>query len=359
MARAFALPIAALLGALLALAAPPRAVAKEAPVKTDLRRNDALAAEFADVARKVAPSVVEVATPAGDDLGYAVAIRDGTVLLTSRSILAPATEGTVRVRSASGTTALAEILGRNEAYDVALLKLRGGLDVQPLPLGRSSELEVGQWVIAAGTSAARPVAAGVVSALGRRVEPRTEAPPIDLFGLFAENAGPPRALARVIQHDAPIDGTRHGGLPLVDAGGKLVGVNVASAYRGSSFAAPIDDIVAFLDDLAAGRPGPPLPKPGFIGVQLGPIEDAALRSAHGIEGPGAEVKALAPGQPAEAAGVKAGDAILAIDGEAVHAADRVGQIVRGAAPGSTLELRILRDGRVLEVVVKVGERPPE
>src|SRR5207302_410049 len=140
-----------------------------------------------------------------------------------------------------GAARPATVLGRNEAYDVALLKVASGPALPALPIASSRKLAIGQFVVTVGTDAARPLAVGVVSALDRRVEPRAEAKAVDLFGLFAENAGPKRAYARVIQHDSPIDGDKHGA-PLVDADGRLVGVNVANVYRGSAYAAPIDDV---------------------------------------------------------------------------------------------------------------------
>lgn len=322
------------------------------PIKTDERRATTLAAVFAPVAAKVSLSVVAVETPEGDDLGYAVAIDDGTRFLTSRSILESA-GGVVTLRARSGAAAEARVLGRNEAYDVALLELRSGaLGVRPLPFGSSRGLAIGEWVVTVGTSPERPIGVGVVSALGRRVEPRAEAAPLDLFGLFSENAGPTRAYASVIQHDAPFDASRYGGAPLVDAEGRLVGINVASAYRGSSYAAPIDDVRGFLADLAAGRPGPGLPEPGFIGVGLAPVA-----AQGGAPAPGAKIAEIVPGAPADRAGLRKGDELLAIDGEAIRGPERVGQLIRAKRAGERVKIRVRRDGEELELPVVVGERP--
>ncbi len=360
-APAAALAAALATTAVLLASAPARlARAQDAePVKTSERRAASLRAAFARLAARAAPAVVEVRSLAGDELGLAVAIRDGTLLLTCRSILETVPGPEVVVRAADGRAARATVLGRNEAYDVALLRLRSGPPLPALPLGRSADLGVGSWVVAVGTTGEAPLAVGVVSALDRRVEPRREVPALDVFGLFSDGSGPRRAYESVIQHDAPIDASRHAGSPLLDSSGRLVGINVASVYRGSSFAAPIDAVSAFLDDLAAGLPGPPLRRPAFLGVSVGPIDREEIRAAHGLRGPGARVVGLAPGAAAERAGIREGDAILEIEGEPVHAAEHLGHLVRLRKPGDTVRLRVLREGREIDLRVTLGERPAE
>lgn len=351
-------------GTLLALFAvataplPARAGDRE-PIKTSERRNATLSAAFRDVARNVAPSVVEVRTPEGDELGYAVAIGDGTRFLTSRSILDALSGPQVVLRCGDGRAAPAGIAGRNEAYDVALLRTARPFSVRPLPMGRSADLAIGAFVVSVSVDPREPLAAGVVSALDRRVEPRKEVAALDLFGLFSDGAGPRRAYASVIQHDSPLDAARYGGTPLVDSQGRLVGINVASVYRGSCFAAPIDDVARFLDDLDAGRPGPSMPKPGYLGVSIGPVERPEVRAARGLSGPGVEVRALAPGEAAERAGIRAGDVILSIDGEAVGSPERLARIVRARRPGDTVRVLLFREGKEIEISVMLGERPAE
>lgn len=353
--RSSALPL--FRGALVVLATCAPALAAD-PVKTDDRRTATLAAAFAETAAKVAPSVVNVLSPEGDELGFGVAIEDGTYVLTSRSILErTGAAGWVELKGPRGTVGSASILGRNEAYDVALLKLQArGARLEPAALGRSGALAIGQWVVTMGALGDRPLAVGVVSALGRRVEPRDGPQALDLFGLFTESAGPTRAYARVIQHDSPIDTDAHGA-PLVDADGRLVGINVARAYRGSSFAAPIDEVRAFLDDLKAGRAGPAMPRPGFLGLTIGSIHDREVAKRVGVAGAGVEIREVAAGLAAEKAGLRKGDVVLAVGGSAVRSHEAFGKAVREALPGSTLSIRILRDGEELEINAVVGERP--
>jgi serine protease Do len=339
-----------------ALALAPAAARAGEPIKTEERRTTALAGAFADVAAKVAPSVVEVWTAAGDQLGTGVAIEDGSYVLTSRSILGRATDNHVELRRAGQPPRYASILGRNEGYDVALLRLQTrGASLPALALGKSGALAVGQWVISVGTSPGRPLGVGVVSALGRRVEPRAEADAIDIFGVLSESPGPARAYARVIHHDAPVDADQLGA-PLVDADGGLVGINVAKAYRGSGYAAPIDEVAAFLDDLKAGRDGPAAPKPGFIGVALGAISDREVAKALGIPGPGVQIHEVPAGRPAAKAGLRKGDVVLAVEGEKVASAERFGQIIRGTLPGATVVIRVRRGAEDVDVPVVVGER---
>lgn len=344
------------LGLLLLLAPAARADDPARPEKTSARRNQALVDAFTGVAKKVLPSVAAIASQGGDELGYGIAIGDGTLILTSRSILEGAQE-IVTVRSARGGAVQAVILARNEAYDVALVRLKGPLDLAPIALGSSRGLAIGEFVVTVG-AAPRPLAVGVVSALERRVEQRAEArAAVDLFGIMNENNGPTRAYARVIQHDSPLDASREGGTPLVDKDGRLVGINVASAYRGSSYAAPIDDVKEFLADMEAGKSGPGMPAPGFLGVGLSDIASAETAKAHGLHGPGAEINTVFPGSAAAKAGMKKGDAILEIDGERIHARDRVAQVIRAKTPGTSVRLRILSGGEEREVQVTIGERP--
>jgi len=356
-------PIAAARAALLALAVAfsftPLAARADDPVKTEERRASSLAAAFAPVARAASASVVAVRLPSGEELGFGVALEDGRTILTSRSILERAGVGPVVVATSKGESAAATIAGRNEAYDVAVLTLAvKPASLLPIAVGASRGLAIGQWVVTVGTAAEKPLAVGVVSALARRVEARPEeAQAFEIFGLFNENGGPKRSYARVIQHDAPIDGDKHGA-PLVDASGNLVGVNVANAYRGSSYAAPIDDVLPFLADLKAGRPGPAMPRPGFLGVAVGAIADAALAKARGIVGVGVEIKEIQPGQAAEKAGLRAGDVVLSVAGLPVRSLERFGLVVRDLAPGATVVVRVLRGGRdEVDVKVVVGARP--
>jgi S1-C subfamily serine protease len=344
----------------LALSAPRPASAQGGPpTKTSERRNGALLREFADLARRAGPAVVEVTSAAGDELGLATAIEEGRFLLTSRSILEGAPPGDLIVRTAAGRAAPAYVVGANEPYDVALLAPREDLAIPAAQIGRSRDLAIGAWVVTVGPRRVFPIAVGVVSALDRRVEARAEGQALDLFGLFSDGQGPRRAYAKVIQHDSPVDAGRHGGAPLLDAEGRLVGVNVATVYRGSSFATPIDEILSFLEDLKAGRSGPAFPRPGYLGVRLGPVEDDDLRAAHGIDAPGARVEALAPGHPAERSGIRVGDVILSIDGEKIRSPERVGHAIRSRPPGAVVKLRVLRAGRELEIAVTLVERPPE
>ncbi len=341
------------------------ALSPAVPIPASGGRNDTLTGGFADIAAKAAPSVVEIGSPdGGDGVGYGVAVEDGTFVLTGRTVIdaleaaGGAGRGVVGVRRGGrgGPSGLATVVAVNEAYDVALLELRPGgrLKLAPLPYGKSSGLEVGQWVVTAGTGG-RPLAVGVVSALDRRVEAREAVPALDLFGLFGdENRGPLRPYARGIQHDSPIDAEKHGA-PLVDAEGRLVGVNVANVYRGSSYAAPLDDILAFLPDLKAGRPGPAAPREGFLGIALAPLDAprlAELGLPHGVE-----ITSVSPGLAADVAGLKAGDVIVSIGGVPAETLDVVRQAIRNTLPGKEIDVTIARGGERLTLRATVGSKP--
>ena len=283
-------------------------------------RNDYLRRALQSVAAQTVGQVAEVMTARGKHLGYGVVI-DGFVL-TSNAIL---TDGELTVRVA-GSEHSAAVAGRDLAHDVALLRAKwGGQPPRGIALGSSKEVPIGEFVYVGGSSATTPVlAAGVVSARNRRVEPSEQQGNI-LFGLFSDgNNGHQRAYPDVVHHDAPL-APEHFGAPLLDTRGRLLGINVANPYRGSSHAVSVDAIVAALPDLKAGvnaaaparpEPQPERPQPqgdarGWLGISAAAAtpERLALDYRFGVEVRGVE-------GPAKAANLQVGDVIVALDGQA-------------------------------------------
>jgi len=344
--------------ALGAAVAAPRALADEPG-----GRNGALAAAFRDAAASVTPSVVAVYSAGGGDaLGYAVAVEDGGVLLTSTTV-AEAVKGEVAtVRGADGFEASASVRGRAEAYGVVLLEIRGGGKRPALAYGDVAKLEVGQFLVSVGADRREPVlAVGIVSAKDRRVEAREGAPTIDIFGLFDDSEGPKRSFARVIQHDSPIAPEHHGS-PVVDAGGKLIGVNVASVYRGTVYAAPIDELRSIVADLRAGKDGPSAPKPAYLGVAVGPVPDERRKELGlAADAPGVSVGQIVAGAAADKAGLRTGDVIVKVSGREIRSADELGETIRSHAPGAKVEIVVRRgageEAEEITVVAALGERP--
>lgn len=337
-------------GLLLAPAAPARA---EEPIETDQRRQGSLDQAFEAVTARVVDSVAEVRSAGGDPLGLGVMVEDGLVLTTLDAL--HDLHGQDAVVRGRGGSAPARVLARNEAFGVALLRVQGdGARLRPAVMYPADMPEVGRFVIAVGTERA-PLAVGVVSAINRRVEKAARPPGVDFFGVLSESQGPARDYVRVIQHDGALTAD-HRGSALVDSEGRLVGVNLASAYRGSSYAIAASDIRHLLPDMREGRPGPSAPPNGWLGVSIGPLSEVK-KAVLGTQGLGAEVHAVIEGSPAEAAGLQVGDVIRAIDNRPIEHAEAVGYTLRGKPPGTKVQVVVFRDGKNVPFTVTLADRP--
>lgn len=302
-------------------------------------RNAWLAKACASIAQDASQHVVSLSTTRGSHRGYGVVLEDGLVL-TCDAILKGETELTATGTSGSWT---ATVLGRNQANDVALLKLRGG-SPSPIAKGSSKGLSVGQWVITAGTTGT-PLAVGVVSAKDRPVEPAGNQMNI-LVKMFSDgNNGPQRSRPSVVQHDGPL-APEHFGAPLLDAQGRLVGINVAAPYRGSSHAVGIDTILPLLGQLTAN---PPAGRP-WLGCKAAEVFEGLPRGYRC----GLEVREIQAQSPAQTAGLVDGDVILAIDGQRFTSIDAFGKTILSHQPGDTVTFTVLRGPTERKIAVTLG-----
>jgi S1-C subfamily serine protease len=250
---------------------------------------------------------------------------------------------TIRLRLGdSDSTHDAELVGSDPATDLALLQVDAPADVlEPLPLGRSSALEVGDPVIAIGNPFGldRTVTAGIVSALQRQIE--------------APNGF---SISDVIQTDAAINPGNSGG-PLIDAEGAVIGVNsqIESSSGGNvgiGFAVPIDTarevVEQLLEDGSVSH--------AYLGIS-GATVDASVADRLDLEvEAGALVDEVVPGSPAADAGLRRRDIVTEVDGARIGSMDEVISAVNGADPGDRLELTVERDGAERPVTVELGER---
>ena len=252
----------------------------------------------------------------------------------------------------------AELVGQDDSTDIAVLKVGAPADrLEPLALGDSSALDVGDPVVAIGNPFGldRTVTAGIVSALQRQIS----AP--DGF-----------TISNVIQTDAPINPGNSGG-PLLDASGEVVGVNsqIESNSQGNvgiGFAVPIDTVREVAQQLIAEGEV----KHAFLGI-TGADLDTEIADVLNLEaGSGALVQAVAPGSPADDAGIEAGDAAVTVDGGRIRAggdlivavnSDPVGGMddviaaVDSHEPGDEIELTLLRDGDERAETLTLAARP--
>ena len=242
------------------------------------------------------------------------------------------------------------VYGIDTLTDLAIVKITAE-DLPAAPIGRSADIKVGQLAIAIGSPLGTytgTVTTGIISATGRTVDVESSA-----------------RLTNLIQTDAAINPGNSGG-PLLDAGGTVIGINTAVERdsTGIGFAIPIDIARPIMAQALAGQP---LARP-FVGIRYQSIDaklkaDANLPVDRGaLIGPstdpaGGPIPAIEPGSPADAAGLRDGDIITAIEDQLIDAEHPLDAVLTSYAPGQTVTLKILREGQELDLEVTLGTRP--
>lgn len=279
----------------------------------------------------------------GQGAGSGMVIESGGLVLTNAHVIDGATS--ISVTLADGTRRPADLVGSLPQEDVALVQIRDGGTFDVVELGRSSDLIVGDQVVAVGNALnlgeSPTVTTGIVSATGRTVG--------------AENGV---TLDQLLQTDAAINPGNSGG-PLVDASGKVVGVNtaIAGGAENIGFALSIDAVRPLIDDLAEG--GGDVRGRAALGVSTLDIDAVApdVLERLGIErGEGAFVVAVLPGSGADGAGLEAGDIITAVEGEDVVDAVDLTEVIAGLAPGQEITVSVEREGAAETFTVTLGSR---
>ena len=265
-------------------------------------------------------------------------------LVTNAHVVASATD--IRVTFPRGRTVEARMIGKDEETDLALLGVEPeDVELRPLELGRSSEVQVGDPTVAIGNPFGLDptLTTGVVAAKQRRI-----------------TAPSGFSMDHVIQTDAVVTPGNSGG-PLLDAAGRVIGINsqIATAGGGAiGFAIPIDRARALIPALKAHH----MVSRAYLGVRGGDAADA-LVSLDDSAPPGVRVREVDPDGPAARAGilgdgaVAGGDVIVAVDGRPVRSMADVDDVVSRRRPGDGLEIELLRDGARLRVQAQLSERP--
>jgi len=257
-------------------------------------------------------------------------------ILTNNHVVEDADQ--IKVKLADGKEFDGKIVGRDPKTDIALIKIKGDSDLQPLKLGNSDDLKVGNWVVAVGSpfGLEQTVTAGIVSAKGRVIG----SGPYDNF----------------IQTDASINPGNSGG-PLINLQGEVVGINTAiiASGQGIGFAIPIN----MAKDVA-----PQLQKRGHVtrgllGVSIQDVTPELAKSLGLKESKGALVSQVVPDGPADKAGFEQGDVIVNFDGRTVGDSKDLPRIVASTPVGKTVTVKLLRDGKEIERQAKVSEMEEE
>ena len=307
---------------------------------------DAYSRVVSAVARELTPRVaaLRVRHRRGEGTGSAVVFTGDGFLLTNAHVVGGASGG--QVAFADGGTASFSVVGTDPLSDLAVVRADGPVP-DPVALGDSDDLVVGQLVVAVGNplGLAGSVTAGVVSALGRSL-PTTQP---TRTGTVA------RVIEDVIQTDAALNPGNSGGA-LADSRGRVVGVNPAVAGIGVGLAVPINATTrriigalirdgrvrrAFLGLVAA-----PVPVPAGLRSRLG--QDEALRVAE-----------VVPASPADRAGLRRGDLVLTAGGAAVSTAQSLQRLMFADAIGRPLAITVLRNGAMVDVIAAPVELDAE
>jgi len=236
----------------------------------------------------------------------------------------------------------AKVVGRDPATDLALIKVQGKGPFPFLTLGDSDALRVGDWVMAVGNplGIGQTVTVGVVSGKGRSL------------GLSEETS----SFENFIQTDAAINRGNSGG-PLVNLKGEVVGINTAMnmAAENMGFAVPVNTAKAVLPQLKEkGRVSR-----GYLGVMISDVSQEA-QEAFGLPSrEGALVQEVTEGSPAEKAGLKHGDVIVAVNGKPVKNQRELIDTVSSLAPGTKVQVEVIRDGKRKTFTATLAERKIE
>jgi len=246
----------------------------------------------------------------------------------------------VEITTEEGKTYTAKVIGADARSDVALIKVDGRKDFPFVRLSDKSP-RIGDWVLAVGNpfGLGGTVTAGIVSARGRDIG----AGPYDDF----------------IQIDAAVNKGNSGG-PTFDMDGNVIGVNTAifspsGGNVGIAFDIPADTVKSVVEQL---RDRGTVTR-GWIGVQIQPVTAEIAENLNLKNARGALVAEPQAGSPAQRAGIKAGDVIVSVNGETVDDARSLARRIGALAPGTSVKLGLIRNGREDNITLTLGELPRE
>lgn len=307
---------------------------------------------IAGIADKVSSSVVSIVTNVttqtifgaaqGEAAGTGIIVSKDGYILTNKHVVSGADKVEVILSDGTSYTNVT-VVGTDPLNDIAFLKVNDVSDLTPAELGDSSTIRVGQEVVAIGNSLGQyqtTVTSGIISGKGRPVT------------AGSEGSGEMESLTDLLQTDAAINPGNSGG-PLLNRSGQVIGINtaVAANAQGIGFAIPINATKGSLKQVLAGK-GVQRSYLGLRYVSLTPLvakqyDVASKQGAYVIGSEGSP--AVLPGSPADKAGIQEKDIIVKINGLLVGTQGSVSSLVGEYAPGDTISIVVLRDGRELSL----------
>jgi serine protease Do len=312
---------------------------------------ESLSKAFSVIASKVGPSVVFIDTEQNRPAGLAAALYElkgqasGVIIdpdgyiVTNNHVVESAAN--IRVTLANNQQYSAEVIGTDPGSDLAVIKIPA-TNLIAAEWGDSGQLQVGEWVLAVGNPYGldRTVTFGIVSAKDRR----------GLVNLPTQD---------FLQTDAAVNPGNSGG-PLVNMQGKVIGINTliyGQSYQGISFALPSSTAKQVYERLKKGQPV--REAYGYLGVELAPLSASDAQRLGIRTGRGALVVRVVHGSPADQAGLKPNDVVIAWDDHPVEDPNLLRILVARTKVGSTVKATIIHDGEEAQLDVTVGQRPAQ
>jgi serine protease Do len=307
------------------------------------------------VATEVGPSVVQVnvravqrtpfGTQKGEGIGSGVIYRPDGYIITNNHVVADATG--VNVAFADGTTERASVVGTDPNTEIAVLKVNRD-DLPDATFDENTPI-VGQLAVAIGSPSGfeSTVTSGIVSGVGREFPPE-----------FTRGTSEARALVDLIQTDAAISPGNSGGA-LANRDGQVIGINVAylppqqTGAENIGFAIPSQTATTVADQIIDnGKAVHP-----YLGVYLSDLTSETARKFGTSVETGALVEKVASGGPADQAGIRRGDIVIAAGKDEVQSSGDLISTLRNYQPGDTVQLTVLRDGQKERLQVTLAESP--
>jgi len=271
-------------------------------------------------------------------LGTGFLIRDDGLIVTNNHVIDKADVIKVQLEERTKETYDARVVGRDARSDIALIKIEAKRKLPFVKMGSSEEVQVGEWVAAFGNpyGYGHTMTKGIVSAIGRE---------IDELNLFP-----------FMQTDASINPGNSGG-PLVNTQGLVIGVNTAIDARaqGIGFVIPIDNVKSILPQLEKdGRISR-----GFIGVQMGDLDEDSAPSLNLKQSEGALVVQVLPNTPADKAGLKPYDLVVEWNGKKIASSRELAKSVATTPVGTKVGIKVLRNGKSQNLAVVIAANADE
>ena len=268
-------------------------------------------------------------------LGSGFIISADGYIVTNNHVVEDADKITVKLNGDKSDGLPAKIVGTDSETDLALLKVESKDKLPVLKFGNSDAMEVGDWVVAIGNpfGLSNTVTAGILSAKGRDIH----AGPFDNF----------------LQTDASINPGNSGG-PLINMAGEVIGINTAISANGQGigFAIPSSLASKVINDLREGKKV----SRGWLGVTIQDVDENTAKALGLKSAGGALIGSVLDNEPADKAGLRAGDVIVKVGDTSIDSASALTRSVAGLKPDTKVDIVVMRNGKEVKTTVKLGER---